>query len=154
MASLGVFPVYDLIFKIGTKGRASEEADMAEIADMESFEISIDGGVENWTPMTTRGWARSLMTAKKFSVSLKGKRNIGDPGNDYVAETAWKDGLDCSTKAEIEFPDGAKLAYDCVLDVKSINGGDSTSVAPLEFDMAGDGRPEYTPAPANKSGAE
>lgn len=149
MASLGVFPVYGLVFKIGTKGKKSEEADMVEIADMESFEITIDGGVENWTPMTTRGWARSLMTAKKFNVSLKGKRSIGDPGNDYVAETAWKDGLDCSTKAEILFPDGAKLSYDCVLDVKSLNGGDSTNVAPLEFDMAGDGQPVYTAASDN-----
>lgn len=142
--SLGVFPVYNLVFKIGKNGKESTDADMVEVADMESFEITIDGGVENWTPMDTRGWARALMTAKKFSVSLKGKRNIGDPGNDYVAGTAWKDGLDCSTKAEIEFPDGAKLAFDCVLDVKSLNGGESTNVAPLEFDMAGDGRPVYT----------
>lgn len=148
MASLGVFPVYNLVFKIGTKGKKSVEADMVEIAEMESFEISIEGGVENWTSMTTRGWAGSLMTAKKFSVSLKGKRSCGDPGNDYVADVAWKDGLDCSTKATVEFPDGAKLAFDCVLNVKSLNGGDSTNVAPLEFDMVGDGRPVYTPAPS------
>lgn len=149
--SLGVFPVYSLVFKIGTKGKESAEADMVEVADMESFEITIDGGVENWTPTTTKGWARSLMTAKKFNVSLKGKRNIGDPGNDYVAKTAWKDGLDCSTKAEIIFPDGGKLTYDCVLDVKSLNGGDSTSVAPLEFDMVGDGQPVYTAAPTTNA---
>lgn len=145
MSSLGVFPVYNVMFKIGTKGRASTAADMKEVADMESFEISIDGGAEEWTPMTTNGWSRALMTAKKFSVSLKGKRNIGDPGNDYIAGTAWKDGLDCSTKGEVVFPDGSKLEFDCVLDVKAINGGDSTSVAPLEFDMIGDGRPVYTP---------
>jgi len=42
MSSLGVFPVYGLVFKIGTKGKASKESDMEEIADMESFEISID----------------------------------------------------------------------------------------------------------------
>ncbi len=152
MSSLGVFPVYGLVFKIGTKGKASKESDMEEIADMESFEISIDGGVQDWTPMTTKGWARSLMTAKKFKVSLKGKRNIGDPGNDYVAGIAWKDGLDCSTKASVDFPDGATLVYDCVLDVKSIYGGDSTSVAPLEFDMVGDGRPVYTPAVGTATG--
>lgn len=151
-SSLGVFPVYNLVFKIGTKGKTSTESDMKEIADMESFEISIDGGVQDWTPMTTKGWARSLMTAKKFKVSLKGKRNVGDPGNDYVASVTWKDGLDCSTKGSIEFPDGGKLKYDCVLDVKSIYGGDSTNVAPLEFDMVGDGKPEYIPGNSTEAG--
>lgn len=147
MAFSGVFPVYNLKFKIGKKGLASATpADMVEIADMDSFGISIDGSVEEWTPMNTAGWKRALMTGKAFSISLKGKRSVGDPGNDYVAATAWKDGLDCSTKGEIEFPDGAKLAFNCVIDVKNVGGGDSTNVAPLEFDLKGDGKPTYTPS--------
>lgn len=148
MAFTGVFPVYNLKFKIGINGKASESGDMAVIADMETFSISIDGTVEEWTPMDTSGWARALMTGKKFTVGLNGKRNVGDPGNDYVANTAWKDGLDCSTKGEIEFPDGAKLTFNCVINVKNVGGGDSTNVAPLEFDMQGDGKPTYTPAPS------
>ena len=144
-AFTGVFPVYNLKFKIGTKGNASQSQDMQPIADMENFGIKIDGKVEDWTPMTTSGWARSLMTGKSFSISLKGKRNVGDPGNDYVAATAWKDGLDCSTKGEMEFPDGSKITFDCVIDVKNIGGDDSTKVAPLEFELKGDGKPTYTP---------
>lgn len=146
MAFSGVFPVYNLTFKIGTKGKSSTEEDMAEIADLESFGISIDGGVEDWTPMTTAGWARALMTGKKFSIDMKGKRTVGDKGNDYIADTAWKDGLDCSSKGEIAFPDGAKLTFDCVVSVTNVGGGDSTNVAPLEFTLQGDGKPKYTPA--------
>ena len=142
----GVYPVYNTKFKIGTNGKESTDSDMATIADMETFSMSIEGVTEKWTPMTTDGWARALMTGKAFSISLKGKRNIGDKGNDYVANTTFKDGLACSTKAEVEFPDGAKLTFDCVLDVKNNGGGDSTNVAPLEFDMVGDGKPTYTPA--------
>ena len=142
----GVFPVYNVVFKVGTKGKESTEQDFKPIADLENFGISIDGKVEDWTSMTTAGWSRALMTGKAFSISLKGKRNVGDPGNDYVANIAWKDGLDCSTKAQIGFPDGAKLDFDCVIDVKNVGGGDSTNVAPLEFDLKGDGRPNYTPA--------
>ena len=142
----GVYPVYNLKFKVGIKGKDSTSSDMKTIADMESFSMSIDGTVQEWTPMDTDGWVRSLMTGKKFSVSLSGKRNVGDEGNDYVAETAWKDGLDCSTKGEIEFPDGAKLEFDCVINVKNVGGSDSTNVAPLEFEMQGDGKPSYTPA--------
>ena len=150
MAFTGVFPVYNIKFKVGTEGKASvSPTNMAVIADMETFSISIDGTVEEWTPMDTSGWTRSLMTGKKFSVGLNGKRNVGDKGNDYVAAMAWKDGLDCSTKAEIEFPDGSKLAFDCVINVKNVGGGDSTNVAPLEFDMQGDGKPTYTPAPGD-----
>lgn len=145
MANLGVFPVYDLNFKIGTKGKSSGNENMVTIADVESFSPSIDGTVEKWTTMTD-GWASSLMTGKAFSISLKGKRSIGDPGNDYVAGLAWQNGLACSTKAEIEFPDGAKLSFNCVVDVKTPFGGDSTNVSTLEFDLVGDGKPTYTPA--------
>lgn len=146
MAFTGVFPVYNLKFKVGTKGLSSTApADLVTVADLDSFGINIDGSVEEWTPMTTDGWKRALMTGKGFSVSLKGKRNVGDPGNDYVASCAWKDGLDCSTKGEIEFPDGSSLKFNCVIDVKNVGGGDSTNVAPLEFDMKGDGKPVYTP---------
>lgn len=148
MAFLGVFPVYNITFKIGKKGTDSADADMVPIEDMESFGLSIDGNVENWTPMTTAGWQRALMTGKSFSFDMKGKRSVGDPGNDYVASTAWKDGIDCSTKGEVVFPDGSKLAFDCVLNVTNPGGGDSTNVAPLEFTMQGDGKPTYTPASA------
>ncbi|SHK39673.1 hypothetical protein SAMN02745163_03752 [Clostridium cavendishii DSM 21758] len=143
----GVFPVFNIQFKIGIKGLASTEADMVTIADMESFSTKIDGKAETWTSFSTSGWERSLMTSKAFSVDLKGKRNVGDPGNDYVAATAWKDGLDCSTKGQILFPDGAKVDFNCVIDVKNVGGGDAKNVAPLEFELKGDGKPQYTPAP-------
>lgn len=146
MAFVGVFPVYNMVFKIGTKGKASVEEDMVPIADMESFGLSVEGNVENWTPMTTQGWQRALMTGKSFSFDMKGKRNVSDAGNDYVAETAWKDGLACSTKGAVEFPDGSVLAFDCVINVTNPGGGDSTNVTPLEFTLQGDGKPEYTPA--------
>ena len=148
MAFSGGFPVYNLIFKIGTKGKASAEEDMVSIAQMETFSLSIDGTVEEWTTMSEAGWSNSLMTGKKFTIGLNGKRCVGDKGNDYVADIAWKDGLDCSTKGEIEFPDGSKLAFNCVINVKNIGGADSTNVAPLEFEMIGDGKPTLTPAPS------
>ena len=143
---IGVYPLYNTGFKIGLNGKLSTDSDMVTIADMTSFEVAIDGNVENWTPMTTNGWARALITGKSGKITLKGKRNIGDPGNDYIHSTTYKDGLDCSTKGEIDFPDGSKLNYDCVINVTSDGGGDSTNVAPLEFEMQIDGKPTYTPA--------
>lgn len=143
----GVYPVYKNVFKIGTKGLASTlPADMVAIADIETFSPSIDGTVEEWTPMNTEGWVRALMTGKKLSISFSGKRNEGDAGNDYVAGLAWKDGLDCSTKAEWTFPSGAKLSFNCVVNVTTPGGGDSTNVDGLEFELICDGKPTFTPA--------
>lgn len=143
----GVYPVYKNVFKIGTKGLASAlPVDMVAIADIETFSPSIDGTVEEWTPMNTEGWVRALMTGKKLSISLSGKRNEGDAGNDYVASLAWKDGLDCSTKAEWTFPSGAKLSFNCVVNVTTPGGGDSTNVDGLEFELICDGKPTFTPA--------
>ena len=146
MPQNGIYPVYKLKFKVGTTGITSAEDDMKEIKDMETFTLSIDGNVEEFTPMDTEGWVRRLMTGKAFTISLNGKRHVGDPGNDYVADTAWKDGLDCSTKGAIEFPSGAKLEFNCVINVKNTDGAESVSIAPLEFDLLSDGKPTYTPA--------
>lgn len=142
----GVFPVFDIVFKISATGASGEPT--TTIADMESFSIAIDGNTVTWNPMDQKGWSRALMTGKKLTISLKGKRNVGDAGNDYVASTAFKDGLDCSTKAAVEFPDGTKLTFNCVLDVKNVLGGESQDVAPLEFDMICDGKPTFTEAPS------
>lgn len=150
----GVFPVFDIVFKVGTKGRASTPADMVPIKEMETFSIAIDGNVEEWTPMETEGWMRRLMTGKSFTLTLNGKRHVGDPGNDYVAETAWKSGLDCSTKFQVEFPSGATLDFDCILNVTEAEGGDSTAVAALSVEVMSDGKPTYTPAPTNGGGGD
>ena len=76
-AKSGVYPVYKNQFQVGAK-----EESLSDIADMESFSISFDNGVEEWTPMDTEGWTRRLMTAKSISLSVTGKRNVGDTGND------------------------------------------------------------------------
>jgi len=144
--NVGVYPVFNINFKIGTKGRESTEQDMMIIKDMETFSPSIDGSVEEWTPMDTEGWTRRLMTGKGFSISLSGKRHVGDPGNDYVAGLAFKNGMDCSSKAAIEFPNGDTLEFNCVVNITTPFGGDSTNVSTLEFELQSDGKPNYIPA--------
>lgn len=134
----GVFPVFDIQFKVNK----------LPIAEMETFSMSIDGNVEEWTPMDTKGWMKRLMTGKGFSISLNGKRCVGDPGNDYVAGLAWKTGRDCSTDCEIVFPSGDTLAFDAVVNVTACEGGDSTNVSILEFELMSNGKPTLTPASA------
>lgn len=144
MGTLGVFPVFDIIFRISPIGKVTDSSGMVTIAEMETFEVSIDGNVEEWTPMNMSGWARRLATGKSFAIALSGKRNDTDEGNNYIAGLAYKTGRDCSTSAEIIFPDGSTLFFDCVVNVTKDFGGASTDVSALEFDLMSDGAPVYT----------
>ena len=147
MSTTGVFPVHENKFKIGKKGKASTTpTDMVPIAEMESFSVSIDGNTEEWSPMEAEGWLKRMVTGKALTISLSGKRCIGDAGNDYVAESAWAVGANCESKFEWEFPSGAKLAFDCVISVTNPGGGESRNVSGLEFDILSNGKPVYTPA--------
>lgn len=148
MASLGVYPVFDIEFKISLTGkiathnRAAIDA-MVKIAEMETFEPSIDGNVEEWNPMDAKGWVRRLMTGKGFGIGLNGKRYQGDPGNDYVAGLALKTGTHCTTTAAVVFPNGDAMIFDTVVNVSRHFGGDSVNVSALEFELMSDGKPTY-----------
>ena len=142
----GVYPVYEHQFQICTAGRtATGEGTFADIADMETFSVSFDDNVEEWTPMTTEGWVRRLKTGKGITIGLNGKRNIGDAGNDYVASLAFKSGQACNSTLKWNFPDGTVVDIPCVINITAI-GGDSTNVDPLEFECLSDGRPTVTEA--------
>lgn len=142
----GVYPVFNNVFKIGTKGRTSTAEDMKTIADCETFSLSMDNNVEEWTPMTTEGWIRRMQTGKGFSISVSGKRNVGDDGNDYVASKLFSTGQAVETKFEWEFADGTTVSFNCIISVSNAGTGDSTNVAPLEFEVMSDGAPVVTPA--------
>ena len=145
MAFTGVYPVNNITFKIGTKGLASEDADMLSIADMESFEVTIDDQIEEWNPMEGGGAGKSMQTGAKYSVSLSGKRSVGDAGNDYVAGLAWKRGADRRTKFEFTLPDGTNVAFnEAMVSFSSVGGGDSTAIGALEFEVACCGFPTVT----------
>ena len=139
-----VYPVNNITFKIGTKGRSSVNTDMVLVSDMETFGIAFENGVEEWNPIDQEGWVRRLMTAKSLTVSLSGKRNYGDKGNDYVAGLAYQNGNNATTVLEVIFPDTGKLRMDCVVNVTASDGGDATAVSALEFECMSDGKPAYT----------
>ena len=147
-----VYPVHNNKFKFGTNGLASEEEQMVMPKDLENFSPSIDGTVEEWYAMDAEGWAKASMTGKKLSFEFKGKRSVGDPGNDYIAGLAWKFGQDVMTKFEWEMVSGAKLECDAVINVTTPGGGDATNIDGLEFEVICYGKPTFTPAPAQSAG--
>ena len=88
------------------------------------------------------------MTGKSITISISGKRNVGDAGNDYIEGLAMKTGEEATTTLIWTFPSGAKLVIKGVVNVTEWGGGDSTGVAPLAFDFMSDGKPTFTPAAA------
>lgn len=144
MAKTGVYPVYENVFKINTKGRG--EGELTSIAEMETFEVTIDGNTVEWSPLEAAGWMRRMVTGKSLTIKLTGKRHVGDAGNDYLAGLAWSTGADCNSQLEWTMPSGAKLKYDCVVNVVNPGGGESRDVAPLEVELLSDGKPTFTPA--------
>ena len=135
-----VYPVYDNTFEIEISADT-----MAPIAEMETFSVSIDNGIEEWNPMEAKGWVKRLLTSKSLSVSLSGKRCFGDPGNDYVAGLAWAEGLGANSKFKWIMPDSKKttVEIDCVVNVTTF-GGDSTAVDALEIEILSNGKPKVT----------
>lgn len=136
----GVYPVYENQFKVG-----GSKENLMSIADMETFSVSFDNGVEEWKPFDQEGWTKRLMTAKSVTVSINGKRNVGDSGNDFIAGKAFANGRDAEGCLEWTFPDGTVIGfYDCVINVTNIGAGDSTAVGPLEFEILSNGKPDVT----------
>ena len=138
MADSGVFPCYEGQFSVGESNYP--------IADMETFQISIDNGIEEWTPYGEDGWRRALLTAKAVTISVAGKRNVGDAGNDLIASKAFKNGRDAEEDFTINFKDGMKVTFpNSIISVTAFEFGDSTNVAPLEFDVTSNGKPTIIP---------
>lgn len=140
-----VYPVFSNVFKIGVAGRSSTGANLVIIKDIETFEPAVDGNVEEWTPMDTAGWIRRLLTGKSLSITLTGKRNYGDAGNDYVAGLATLLGASCESVLEWTLPTGGVLTMPCTLNVTTFGGGDSTAVDALEVECMSDGQPTFVP---------
>ena len=141
----GVYPCYENQFQIdtGTSGAAA----MKEIADCETFSTSFDNGIEEWIPFDTEGWVRRLMTSKSVTISVTGKRHVGDAGNDTVAGLAFVNGRNVEKDFQWTFPDGTVVKFTAaVINVTNVGAGDSTAVAPLEFEVQSNGKPEVTPA--------
>lgn len=136
----GVFPCYDNQFQAG-----ADEENLNTIADMENFSVAIDNNIEEWKPYDTKGWTRRLLTGKSVTISVAGKRNIGDAGNDYVASKALAEGRDAEGFFQWTFPDGTKILFrNAVFSITAFLAAETTNVGPLEYDVMSNGKPEIT----------
>lgn len=140
----GVYPCYENQFQIGAHG--TDTADK-QIANCEEFTPSFDNQVEEWTPFEQQGWKNRMLTGKGVTISVKGKRTKGDPGNDLVASLAFLSGHDVECPFQWTFPDGTKVLFpNAIINVTACGSGQSTNVGPLEFEVMSNGKPVITEA--------
>lgn len=140
-----VYPVHSNKFYIGKLGRLSvDPTDMVVIKGMENFKPTFESNTEKWSPMDLEGWARNAITGKGLSISLSGKRQYGDVGNDYIAGKLLSMGGDAESIFIWEFPSGSKLTFNCVISLTAAGGGDTLNTDALEFDILADGKPTFT----------
>lgn len=132
----GIFPVHHNKFEVET-----EENTWSEIANLESFSPTFDATVEEWYAMEQGGWASALKTGIKWSISLKGKRTVGDAGNDYIANKKFALGQEAYANFRWTLPTGTQITQQMVVNVKNDGGGDTTNAGNLEFDLQSNGKP-------------
>lgn len=141
----GVFPCYENQFKINVSSTSTPSWKI--IADCETFEVAFDNGVEEWTPFESEGWTRRLMTAKSVTITVTAKRNVGDDGNNFIAGLAFENGRDAEADFQWTFKDGTVVTFTgSPINVTALGSGESTAVAPLEFEVQSNGKPTVTAA--------
>ena len=142
---MAVYPTHGITFKVDTSPAPHETPTMSIVKDVTSIDVKLKGEVKTWSPLDQGGWQRALITGKSLTISHKGERNEGDPGNDAIADMLMAVGSGATIPYEMEFPSGAKLTGNVVVDLSTPFGGASTDVSALEWDAVFDGKPTFTP---------
>lgn len=142
----GVFPVHANDFEVNVGTGETEE--WVTIAELEECNVSIENTTEEWNSFANGGWGSALVTGKKSGIDLKGKRCIGDAGNDFIADKLLATGADAYISARIKTPDGKVITWAqmaCAVANAGQSGG-ATNVGALEATLTGHGKPTLTSA--------
>ena len=139
----GVFPVHVGSFEVDTSASKSESPVWSKVAELEEVNVEVDNTTETWNNFTNGGWQSALVTGKAAKITLKGKRCIGDAGNDLIASKLLLTGQDAYVKARLTHPDGTTLTWEqMACGVKNNGaGGKATDVGALEAELIGNGKP-------------
>lgn len=138
----GVYPVHVGSFEVNTS--KAEEPEWSKIAELEEVGIEVENTTETWNSFSEGGWQSALVTGKAAKITLKGKRCIGDAGNDLIASKMLLTGQDAYVNARITHPDGTTLEWAQMACAVKNNGagGKATDVGALEAELTAHGAPK------------
>ena len=137
----GVFPVHAGNFEVNTS--TNEVPVWSTVAELEEVNVEVDNNTETWNSFSEGGWQSALVTGKAAKISLKGKRCIGDAGNDLIAGKLLLTGQDAYISCRITHPDGSTLTWEKAACAVKNNGagGKATDVGALEAELTCHGKP-------------
>lgn len=139
----GVFPVHAGSFEVEVP-KADSGTEWVTVAEMEEITLEVENNTETWNSFAAGGWQSALVTGKSAVITLTGKRCIGDPGNDAIADKLLKTGQDAYIPCRITHPDGTILTWTQAACAVKNNGagGAATDVGALEAELTCHGKPE------------
>lgn len=142
----GVYPVHVGSFEVNTS--KTEEPAWSKVAELEEVNIEVENTTETWNSFSQGGWQSALVTGKAAKITLKGKRCIGDAGNDLIASKMLLTGQDAYVNARVIHPDGTTLEWAQMACAVKNNGagGKATDVGALEAELTAHGAPKESKA--------
>ena len=144
-AFTGVYPCYENQFGVGEAGGNTAPGTL--ISNCETFSVAINGNIVEWSPFEEEGWLRRKMTGKDIVITVTAKRDVGDEGNDMVAECAFSTMGNAELDFVWRFPEGGKVWFkNAVISVTNCGTGDSRDLGKLEFTVSSNGKPTFVPA--------
>lgn len=139
----GVFPVHAGSFEVDTSETPHTTPVWSKVAELEEVNVEVDNNTETWNSFAEGGWESALVTGKSTKIEIKGKRCIGDAGNDLIASKLLCTGQDAYIKCRLVHPDGSTLTWEKAACAVKNNGagGKATDVGALEAEITGHGKP-------------
>lgn len=139
----GVYPVNVNEFEINVGADGAEN--WVTVAELEEVSVTIDNNTETWKSFANGGWESALVTGKSAKIDIKGKRCVGDAGNDFIAGKLLANGQDAYIPARLKIAEGKTLTWAqmaCAVG-NAGTGGSATDVGALEATLTGHGKPTY-----------
>ena len=138
-----VFPVNVNQFEVNF---CTSDENWVTVAELEECTVTIDNNTETWKSFANGGWESALVTGKSAKIEIKGKRCVGDAGNDLIAGKLLANGQDAYISARLTVADGKVLTWAkmaCAV-ANAGTGGSATDVGALEATLTGHGKPTLT----------
>ena len=139
----GVYPVNVNEFEVNVGADGAEN--WVTVAELEEVNVTIYNNTETWKSFANGGWESALVTGKSAKIDIKGKRCVGDAGNDFIASKLLANGQDAYIPARLKIAEGKTLTWAqmaCAVG-NAGTGGNATDVGALEATLTGHGKPTY-----------
>ena len=142
--------MYGIKMSIDTSGGTSES--YAEIGDgIENMAEALNEVVNQFYFLSNQGFARNRVTGMAPTVTLTGRRVIGDEAQDYIFSKKFGLGDERESKIKIEIPKGENNeVITCPCTIANIQefSGNTTDNSAISFELRFNGKPEVTTSPA------